>query len=229
MKAIIIEDEDISGKLLEQFIRKTGFTDLIGSFSNPVEALAFLANNKTDLVFLDMEMPEMSGLEFINTVQNQTFQIIVTTSHRDFAVDAFEHDVTHYLVKPITYPSFFKAVSRAKEIFKKETPAAATDDILFVKKGSSVMRLHTSDILWVEALGDYIVLHNGLNKFIVHSTMKDIETRLSKKDYLRVHRSFIVRIDRIDKIEDGTISFGNKLIPIGKSYKESVAKRLNTL
>ena len=228
MNAIIIEDEDISAKLLEQFIRKTGFINLTGSFSNPVEALAFLANKKADLVFLDMEMPEMNGLEFIKAVQNQTFQIIVTTSHRDFAVDAFEHDVTHYLVKPIAYPSFFKAVSRAKEIFEKETPATA-DDVLFVKKGSSVMRLHTSDILWVEALGDYIVLHNGLNKFVVHSTMKDIETRLSAKDYLRVHRSFIVRIDRIDKIEDGTISFGNKLIPIGKSYKESVAKRLNTL
>src|SRR5690242_1182235 len=127
MNCIIIDDDDLSRKLIEQFISKTGFLTVSGSFESPVRALSFLSCNKVDLIFLDMEMPEMSGLEFIDTIKQQTAQVILITSHKEFAVDAFEYNVTDYVVKPIEYSRFFKAVTKAKDIFDKETGHQVND------------------------------------------------------------------------------------------------------
>jgi DNA-binding LytR/AlgR family response regulator len=229
MNCIIVDDEDVSRKFIEGFVVKTGFLELAQSFSNPIEALSFLSNNKVDLIFLDIEMPEMNGIEFIKTIKDKLPQVILTTSHKEFAIDAFEHDVTDFLVKPVVYSRFYKAVSKAKEIFEKQTGNKMTDDTVFVKKGSSIVSVKKTDILWVEALGDYITLNTRKGKYTIHSTMKAIEDKLAGKDYIRVHRSFIVRIDIIDSIDDNCITYGDKMIPIGKSYKEPVMKRLNIM
>lgn len=229
MNCIVIDDEELSRKLLEQFIGKNDSLVLLNSFSNPVDALSFLSNNKVDVIFLDIEMPEMNGLEFMK-VLNPLPSIILTTSHKEFALDAFEYNVVDFLVKPIVYSRFIKAVQKVKATFeKKEEFHISDDNNVFVKQGSSIVRIKKSDILWVEALGDYIILHTDKDKFTILSTMKGIEEKLPSQDYIRVHRSFIIRIDKIDSIEDNTISYKEKLIPIGKSYREEVFKRLNML
>ncbi|MBI2271154.1 MAG: response regulator transcription factor [Bacteroidetes bacterium] len=228
MNCIIIDDHELSRKALEHFIEKAGFLNLIHSFSNPISALSFILNNKEiDLIFLDIEMPEMNGMEFINTAKQHLPQIILTTHHKEFALDAFEHNVTDYIMKPITYPRFFQAVSKARNIFEKQATYHISNDTVFVKSGTSILKLKKADIVYVEALVDYVVLHTAKEKFIIHSSMNAMENKLSPKEYMRVHRSYIVRIDAIDSIEDNAISYNEKLIPIGKTYREEVLKRLN--
>jgi DNA-binding LytR/AlgR family response regulator len=226
MNCIIIDDHDLSEKAIEHFIKKVDFLNLTCSFSNPIDALSFLDKNKVDLIFLDIEMPEMNGIEFINAITSQCPQIILTTYHKEFAIEAFDCNVTDYLMKPLVYARFFKAVSKAKNIFEKEN-ANFSDDTVFLKKNGAIVRLKKSDILWIEALVDYVIIHTHNEKYIFHSTMKAMEDKLLSKEFMRVHRSYIVRIDKIDSIQDHAIAFDKKLIPIGLSYRENVLKRLN--
>lgn len=229
MNCIIIDDEELSRKSLEMFIAKTDFLSLMESFNDPIDAVKYLSDNKVDLIFVDIEMPGMTGLELIETIKHLPIQVIITTSHKEFALDAFEYYVTDYVVKPISYSRFYKAVTKVKEVHDKKLNGTHSDDILFVKKGSVMMRIKKSDILWVEALGDYVTLNTEKEKYIVHSTMKAIEYMLPSQHYMRVHRSYIVRIDKIDSIEEYSIAYKNKLIPIGKSYRNVVFKRLNVI
>lgn len=229
MNCIVIDDEELSRMSVEHCIKKTDFLNHTVSFDNPIKALSFIQKNQIDLIFLDIEMPEMTGMEFIKAVGHKVPQIILATTHTEFALEAFEHNVTDYIVKPISYQRFFKAVSKAKEIHERQANHYIESDVIFIKKGPTIFRIKKSDILWAEACGDYVVLNTERDKYMVHSTLKTIEDKLPSKDYLRVHRSFIVRIDSIDNIEDDTIAYGRKLIPIGKTYKETVYKRLNLL
>ncbi|MES2836462.1 MAG: LytTR family DNA-binding domain-containing protein [Bacteroidota bacterium] len=229
MNCIVIDDEELSRKSIEHCIKQSDFLNLKMSFDSPIKALSYLQTNKIDLIFLDIEMPEMTGIEFIKTLKINVPQIILATSHPEFALEAFEYTVTDYLIKPLTFSRFFKSVSKAKEIFDNQQSFSAESDDFFIKKGTSIIRINKSEILWVEASGDYAILNTRKEKFMVHSTMKSIEDKLPMKDYLRVHRSYIVRIDKIDCIEDDAISYDKKLIPIGKTYKEEVYKRLNLL
>lgn len=229
LNCIVIEDELLSRKLIENYIKKVDFLNLVHSFQDPITALSFLSENSVDLIFLDIEMPEMNGIKFIQMIQHKIPQIILTTSHKEFALEAFEYNVTDYLVKPLDFPRFYKAISRAKDIVAKQTLHHINDDTVFIKKGVSIIRIKKSDILWVEALGDYITLNTEKEKIVIHSTMNAMEAKLSPNDYMRVHRSYIIRIDKIDTIEDDTISFNEKIIPIGKTYRDEVYKRLRMI
>lgn len=226
MNCIIIDDHELSRKSLEHFISKTNFLNLVYSFENPIDALAYVIKNKVDLIFLDIEMPEMNGIEFINTVKQHLPQVILTTHHEEFALVAFEHNVTDYIMKPITYPRFFRAASKARDIFERNAVNHISNDAVFVKKGTSIVKLKISDIVYIEALVDYVVIHTDKERFVIHSSMTAMEGKLSNQDYIRVHRSYIIRIDKIDSIEDNAISYKEKLIPIGKTYREEVLKRL---
>lgn len=225
MKAIIIDDDVLSGELIARFLAKTEFVELQENFTDPVKALSYLHTNKTDLIFLDIEMPGMNGMDFLRTIKHSPAKVILVTSHREFALEAFEFKVLDYLVKPFTYARFFSAVSRAMVPVeeKKEEPA---DDIVFVKKDSQMIRIRISDIIWAEAMGDYSVLYTDKDKFVLHCTLKTIEGKLPPQAYLRVHRSYIIKVDAIEKVEDNTIFSGVKSIPIGKSYREDVFRRL---
>ena len=229
MDCIIIDDHELSRQIMEQFIKKTDLLSLADSFADPVSALSFLSTNKVDLIFLDVQMPEMNGLEFMKAMAQQLPQVIFTTHHKEFAFDAFEYNATDYLVKPIEYPRFFKAITKAKSLFEKQIIHSVDKDTVFLKKNGSVVRINKSEVLWIEAMDDYVVLNTSKEKFIIHSTMNVIERKFPSQEYMRVHRSYIVRIDKIDSIEDNAIALQQKLIPIGRSYKDAVVKRLNIL
>jgi len=233
MNCIIIDDEKLSRRVLEEFINKTEGLVLKQSFSDAVEAINYLRTEEdTDLIFLDIELPEMNGIEFLNTIKSQP-QVIIVSGKGKYALNAFEYDVTDYLLKPVTYTRFFKAVSKAGERYERNKTNSSSKDEIFIKKNSTLVRLKYDAILWVEALENYVIFNTFNEKFTIHFTMKAIEQKLPTSKFTRVHRSFIVNTSSIDVIEDNAVLIrtdsGLKSIPIGKSYKEKLMKDINLI
>ncbi len=229
MKCIIIDDNEIALMATKQCASKVEMLNVVGTFNDSIQALAYISNNPVDLILLDIEMPELNGMEFIRALNQPRPIIIFTTSHKEFAFEAYEENVLDYLVKPISLPRFIASINKAKAIFEKHNIDHSDNETLFIKKGNIIVKVNKSDILWIEGLGDYVTINTEKEKFVVHSTMHAIEQKFSSKDFMRVHRSFIIRIDKITNIEDNCISYFDKFIPIGKTYKDAVYKRLNLL
>jgi DNA-binding LytR/AlgR family response regulator len=205
---------------------------LLYSFENAVDAInIFEKEDDIDLVFLDIEMPEMSGIDFMETLKNPP-QIIIISSKGKYALDAFNYDVTDYLLKPISYSRFYKSITKATERFQKNKVNAKGDEI-FIKKNSALVRLKYTDILWVEALENYVIFNTYDDKYTIHFTMKAIENKLPTTKFSRVHRSYIVNTSSINVIEDNSVIIktkeGNKTIPIGKSYKDKLMGDINLM
>ncbi len=239
MNCIIIEDDRLSRKVVEEFIHRTESTELLASYENAVDALNSMKTNsmEIDLVFLDIEMPEMSGIEFLKTF-NRNPQIIIISGKEKYALEAFEYDVTDYLLKPITYARFYKAVTKAQtRLMEKQNVNKAsfdeTTDQIFIKRGSTLVRLSYSDILFIEALENYVIVTTFHEKYTIHFTMKSIVDKLPSSIFKRVHRSFIVNINKIKGIEDNavilTVEEGAKVLPIGKSYRDKLLNEINLI
>ena len=228
-KCLVVDDEEFSREVVKQFITRTELLEIGGECHNAEDAFVELRKGETDIVFLDVEMPGMSGIDLVKQLEIIP-QVIMITSRQEYAVDAFNHSLTDYLVKPINYPRFLKAVDKAKQNIEtgKSVMDGSTNDI-YVKADSKIVRLQLSNILFIEALSDYVIINTPEKKLIVHSTMKGMETKLPSSDFIRVHRSYIVNVNKIDTIEDTTILMPNKHIPIGASYKGKFMERLNFL
>ncbi len=233
MNCIIIDDDKLSRRILEEFIKKTEGLVLRYSFSDAVEAINVMKkDDDIELIFLDIEMPEMSGIDFLNSLKNPP-QIIIFSSKGKYAIDAFEYDVTDYLLKPVTYSRFYKAVDKATTRFERNKMNVLGKDEIFIKKNSTLVRLKYEDILWVEALENYVIFNTYKEKYTIHFTMKAIEQKLPSGKFTRVHRSYIVNTSSIDVIEDNSVIIktedGSKNIPIGKSYKDKLMKDINLI
>ncbi len=232
MKCIIIEDDVLSRRVLEEFIEKTDNLDLVASFSSAIDAINHLGQDtKIELVFLDIELPQMSGVEFLESLQLKP-QVIITTSKEDYAVKAFDFNVTDYLMKPLRYPRFYKAVDKAFKL-EKLYEVNRIDDEIFIKKNSTLIKLAYDDILWIEALENYVVLNTEKDKYTIHFTMKAMEQTLPKYKFLRIHRSYIVNLRKVTAIKEKRliIRFSDKTqeLPIGKSYRERLLKEIKTM
>ncbi|MGE0076287.1 MAG: LytR/AlgR family response regulator transcription factor [Bacteroidales bacterium] len=234
MNCILIDDDEMSRRVVEEYATKVDFLQLVHSFSSAVDALNYLKNteNSVQLIFLDVEMPEMTGIDFLEANANHP-QIIIVSSKEKYALKAFEHSVTDYLLKPITFPRFFKAVSRVYEKYNQQRSPLDDEKEIFIKKNNSLIRVKFNDILWIEALENYIVINTTNDRFTIHLTMKSIENQLPNVRFKRVHRSFIVNLNRIDSIEDNAIAIrtsdGKKVIPIGKSYRDKLLSEINLI
>jgi DNA-binding LytR/AlgR family response regulator len=231
MNCIIIDDDIMSRRVIEEFVTRTEQLILLNSYENAVDAInAFNTGEDIDLIFLDIEMPEMSGIDFLETLQNPP-QIIIVSSKEKYALDAFNYDVTDYLLKPVTYSRFFKAINKANVRFKNKVDTKENE--IFIKKNSALVRLKYDEILWVEALENYVIFTTYSDKYTIHFTMKAIEQKLPSNMFTRVHRSFIVNTHSINLIEDNAIVIttkeGNKTIPIGKSYKDKLMGDINLM
>lgn len=233
MNCMIIDDETMSRRILEEFIRKTDGLTLLYSYADPVDGMNQLKKSGgVDLIFLDIEMPEMTGIDFMNSLRNPP-QVIIVSCKGKYAVDSYEYDVTDYLLKPVNYSRFYKAVQKAfsrQEI--READQIGSNEI-FIKKNSSLVKLKYEDILWIEALENYVIFNTFSDKYTIHFTMKAIEQKLPALKFTRVHRSYIVNTGCIDIIEDNSVVInteeGKKSIPIGKSYKEKLMKDINLI
>jgi len=233
MNCIIIEDDPLSVRIIQEFIRKTTDLNLVHTFSNAIDAINILQTDESiELIFLDIELPEMSGIEFLDSIKEPP-QIIIISSKGLYAADAFDYDVADYLVKPITYARFYKAIQRARKRLEKDKLEKVGRSEIFIKKDATLVRLKYSEILWIEALENYVIFNTFNEKFTIHFTMKAVEQKLPQEKFTRVHRSFIVNTSCIDAIEDNAILIkvhdGTKSIPIGKSYKDKLMGDINLI
>jgi DNA-binding LytR/AlgR family response regulator len=230
IKCVVIDDDDVSRRIIEKFIEKADGLELLASFSSGEDAASLLNQSDVGLLFLDVEMPEVSGLDLVRHLSHRP-PIILITAKKEYALDAFELDVADFLLKPFTYLRFLKAVAKVQELQKQTDPAAShpVAEVFFVKHNSRYVRVLTNEIVWIEAIGDYVELHTKDKKYTAHITMKALEQKLPVNTFARVHRSYIVNLTSIQEIEDNTLSVGKKLIPIGKSYRDALLKALNTI
>jgi DNA-binding LytR/AlgR family response regulator len=235
MNCIIVDDDNMSRKVVESFVEKTEFLHLIGSYDSAMESLkAFEGPDTVDLIFLDIEMPEMTGLEFLNTLENPP-QVIIITGKEKYAVDAFDYDVTDFLLKPISLARFLKSANKANKLYNEamQMSGNTSEEIFIKKKNSTLVRLSYDDILWVEALENYVIVSTYDEKFTIHFTMKAVIDKFPEIRFKRVHRSYIVNVSKIKMIEDNVIVVdtkqGEKVIPIGKSFKDNLLNDLNLI
>ena len=235
MNCVVIDDDKLSRKVVESYIERTDYLSLIASYPSAIEAINEIKkNDPIDLIFLDVEMPEMTGMEFLNSLHT-TPQVIIISSKEQYALEAFEYDVSDYLLKPISYSRFFKAVNKVSSRIEKKvnTVVAPEKDEIFIKSNSSLVKLHYDEILWVEALENYVVVNTFTDKYTIHFTMKAIEDKMPSHLFSRIHRSYVVNLKKIELIEDNSVVIttdgGSKAIPIGKSYREKLMGDINLM
>lgn len=196
-----------------------------------VEAYNFLQEQTVDLLLLDIEMPGMSGLELTRNLAKSSPVIIFTTSKKEYAAEAFELNVADYLVKPVTVSRFIQAIDRAREVInsKKEDVKVEDQEFVFIRDSNIIRRLKIDDILFAEAMGDYVKLHTAQKFYAVHSTLKTVEERLPASKFVRVHRSYIAALNKIDSIQDGALVIQGKPIPVADAYRAALNRRMNIL
>ncbi len=225
INCIIVDDEQHAIDILVHYVKQTPHLNLVGSFTNPIEALQLLGGQKIDLIFLDIQMPELSGIDFIKTLQGKS-KVILTTAYSEFALEGYELYVVDYLMKPIRLPRFLTAVQKTVQQINagnethKETPE---DDYIFVKTESKgkLLKINLADIDFIESMKNYMAIHRGGQKTLVYTSMRELEERLPKKHFIRVHKSFIIPINRITGIEGNLVRLKNVTteIQIGENYK----------
>lgn len=233
MICIIVDDDVTSSIILEHFISKIPELQLEGTFTNALQAIKFLNQNSVDLIFLDIHMPDFTGFDLMQTLKNPPL-VILTTSDKGMALEAFEYEsVVDFIVKPITIERCQKAVQKALNFEKpfsnkvaSYTPAA-TD--LYVNIDKRLIKINLTEIKFIEASGDYIQINTDQKRYTVHTTLKKIEEKLPEDIFLKVHRSFIINIKRIVDIEDNSVLIGKSVIPVSRSSKSELMKRLNLL
>ena len=227
IKCVILEDDELAAKSLVQLVSKIEKLELCGQYFNPMEAQNEIDFAEIDLVFLDIEMPEISGLDFIKTLSNPP-RVIVTTSKKDFAIDAFEIDAVDFILKPVEMVNVLKALEKYENLDASSSIDSDAESI-FVKVDSKLVNLRFEDILWLEALGDYVGFHVENKRYVVKSTLSAIEKRIQLNNFVRVHRSYMVNTQHIKNIDDTSLVIGEKLIPISRGNRPELLKRLNLL
>jgi DNA-binding LytR/AlgR family response regulator len=233
MNCIIVDDDKVTCKILEEYVNKSSSLNLIGTYSNSVEARNVITQRSDiDLVILDIEMPEMDGFDFIGSLDFPP-NIIIISSAEEYAVKAFDFNAVDYLLKPISYGRFCKAIDKMVRYFtRKETPNTGDEEI-FIKKGSSLVKLKLKDIIFIEALENYVTLNTRDDRFTIHFTMKAIENQLPSGVFIRVHRSFIINKSMIQSIKENSLDLivgdSMKNIPVGKSFRDTLLNDINVM
>lgn len=236
MKCVIIDDEPLAVDLLKDFVSKVDSLELVSTFNNAIDAVSFINQTNIDLIFLDIEMPHFSGIEFLNTIEKKPL-IIFTTAYSDYAVEGFNLGAVDYLVKPIPFHRFLKSVVRAQQVFN---PAAAVQsisenaspeseqDFMFVRAEYENIKMNFSDILFIEGLKDYVKIYTTDNKFILTLiSLIKLENLLSSKGFSRIHRSYIINIKHVKSIQKNKVLISDKRIPISESYKNAFFEKIN--
>lgn len=219
-----IDDEPLALELLTDYIGKVPFLQLVYTNTNAIEALQYLQQNKVDLLFLDIQMPDLTGLQVMKIIQNNC-RVILTTAYSEYALDGYEHNVIDYLLKPISFDRFYTAAEKARAIFIKPadnlvSASPVTPGFIFIKTDSRLVKVKLEDILLVEGMKDYVAIHTEQDKLITLQSMRSMEESLPPQQFIRVHKSFIIAINKIDSIERNRIFIKQEVIPIGETYRD---------
>jgi DNA-binding LytR/AlgR family response regulator len=233
MNCIIVDDDKMTCKILEGYVKKSTSLNLVGSFSDSVTARNILTErNDIDLIILDIQMPEMNGFDFIVSLDLPP-NIIIVTSAEEYALKAFDFNVVDYLLKPVTYGRFCKAIDKTIRYYTRKETTNTGDEEIFIKKGSSLVKLKLKDIIYIEALENYVTLNTNDDRFTIHFTMKAIENQLPSGIFIRVHRSFIINKSMIQTIKENSLDLiiGDTLksIPVGKSFRDTLLNDINVM
>lgn len=231
LRCLIVDDKPLAIDVLADYAAKVPFFELIATTTNPVEGLNIMREQNIDLVFLDIQMPELTGLQFIK-IAGKKAMIVLTTAYTEYALDGFEHDVIDYLLKPIAFERFYRAAEKAyryheqgdKQPHENNTRPAQVPEFLFVKTEHRILKLNTRDILYVEALQNYVSLNTINGRVMSLQPLKKIEEQLPRSEFIRVHKSFIVSLRHISAVERGRIYIGDTVIPVGDSYRDGFYK-----
>ena len=230
LHCIIIDDEPLARKGLKEYINDVDFLHFEAEFDSPLKATKILSEGKIQLIFLDIQMPKITGLEFFKTLQ-QAPPVIFTTAYPQYALDGFELSALDYLVKPVSFDRFLKAAMRAKEYYEVRTKniseiAASKEDFFFIKADNKLVKIFFDDILFVEALQNYVSIVTRSKKFITYLTFKSIEEYLPAERFIKTHKSFIVSASKIDSVDGNDIRIGDHHIPISRASKDEVMEKL---
>jgi DNA-binding LytR/AlgR family response regulator len=233
MNCIIVDDDLLSCKILEGYVSKSSSLNLVGTFSDSVEARNIITKrHDIELIILDIHMPEMNGFDFIGSLDFPP-NIIIVSSAEDYALKAFDFNVVDYLLKPVSYGRFCKAIDKTIRYFSRKEVTSSGDEEIFIKKGSSLVKLKLKEIIYVEALENYVTLVTNDDRFTIHFTMKAIENQLPSGVFIRVHRSFIINKSMIQTINENSLDLnvGDSLksIPVGKSFRDSLLNDINVM
>ena len=218
---IAIDDEPLALEVIKKYIAKIYFLDLKGTFTDPFEAKKILDVSPVDILLLDIQMPDINGIEFSKTLTSKNTAVIFTTAYSEYAVEGFNVDAVDYLLKPIEYDRFLKAIYKAKEYIEYLNNQELNHGYIFVKSDYQMVKINLKDILYIEGLDDYIKIYLPQKSVLTLMTLKTITQKLPSKEFLRVHRSYIVPISRIENVSKSKIKVADKEIPIGVSYSES--------
>lgn len=234
IRCIIVDDEPLALHVLEDYMSKIPFLQLVKATTNPIEALTLVQEGNVDLVFLDVQMPELTGIQFLK-IANGKAKVILTTAYPQYALEGYELDVIDYLLKPIAFDRFFKSVQKAQGILQPAVKTAQPEptqkpqqdflsDFIFVKTEHKIQKVYLNDILFIEGLKDYISIFTTAERIITLQNMKKMEDALPVKHFIRVHKSYIVSINKIDSIERSRIFIADKIIPVGDTYRDEFFK-----
>lgn len=225
LKCLIVEDEPLARNLLVEYVRKISSLELVEASSNPLHALEILRNHPIDLMFLDIQMPEITGITLLKTLQKKPL-VILTTAYSEYALESYDLDVVDYLLKPITFDRFLKAVDKASQRirFPDIMPPPASESgkpFVFIKDGTKLVKINYDDILFVEGLKDYVTIVTKTQKVVSLQRLKSLESQLPADKFIRIHHSYIIALKAVDTIHKGEVQIGAHTIPISDSYRKA--------
>jgi two-component system, LytTR family, response regulator len=226
LQCLIVEDEPLARNLLTEYVSKVPDLKLIEACSSPLSAIEILRREQIDLLFLDIQMPEITGISFLKSLQKRPY-VVLTTAYSQYALEGYELDVVDYLLKPITFERFLRAVDKVNQRIHAPAKVIAEgggrtkDDFVFVKDGTKLVKVELSDILYVEGLKDYVTIHTKTQKVITLQRLKALEEQLPSDRFIRIHHSYIIAVPAIEAVHKGEVKIGNALLPISESYRKS--------
>ena len=227
IRCAILDDEPMAVALLSKYVEKISSFELVKATTNPFEILELIAQTTIDVLFIDIQMPELTGIQMMEMLGNKT-KFVITSAYSEYALKGYEHNVVDYLLKPISFDRFYKCIQKIESLALEKTAstveiAAKTeekpDEFLFIKTDGKLVKINLNDLLLVEGLKDYLYLHLKSEKLIVLDTLKDFEAKLPASDFMRVHKSYIIRLDQIETIERNRVFIQKNIVPIGETYK----------
>jgi DNA-binding LytR/AlgR family response regulator len=227
LNCLIVDDEPVARKGLAEYVTEVDFLSLAGQCENALKANALLNESPVDLIFLDIQMPKLTGIDFLKTLKNPPM-IIFTTAYAEYAIEGYTLDVVDYLLKPISFERFLKSVQKAFEIhsLKHQTAQIKNPDYFFVKSDSKFEKVRYDEVMYVEALQNYVIIHTAAKKLITYLTMTGLESQLPKEQFLKVHKSFIVSVPQIKAIDGNELLIGEARIPISRNLKDDVVNQI---
>ena len=226
LRCVMVEDEPIARKIIREFVGQIDYLDLVDEFENVLKAEAFLKQHEADILFLDIEMPRLSGVDYLRNCKVKPL-VIITTAYPEYALEGYALDVVDYLLKPIAFNRFFKAAEKAREIITLRANAKSGPDILFVRCDNRLEKIVVADVLYFESPGNYVSIVFPERKLLSYLTLKSLEEQLPAGLFFKVHRSFLVNFVKIEKIEENHLVLAGKRIPISRNYSQDLIEAVN--